>query len=60
MSTPFEVEVLIANAAGECPRFEVVWHIFGQTPVGDAHNELVIQKRQFIEDAIREKLESQP
>lgn len=52
----FEVEVLIADATGDAPKFEVTWHIFGPLPTGDAHNALVAEKRQFIEDAIRERL----
>lgn len=51
------IEVYILNAGGDCPRFEVVWHIFGKTPEGDAKNAMVIERRQFIEDAIHEKLE---
>jgi hypothetical protein len=51
-----EFEVVIAHGGGECPRFEVTWHVFGKIPEGDAHNELVMERRQFIEDALREKL----
>jgi hypothetical protein len=50
-------EVLIANASGDQPTFEVTWHIFGQTPSGHAKNALIMERRRFIEDAIREKLE---
>ncbi len=57
---PEEIEITIANGSGDCPRFEVTWHIFGPIPEGAAHNELVMRKRQFIEDAIWEKLERNP
>lgn len=50
------IEVTILHGGGQCPRFEVAWHIFGQQPVGDAHNVLVMERREFIESAIKEKL----
>lgn len=54
-----EIDVLIKQSIGRtnCATFEVDWHCFGQQPTGQAANEWTIEKRQFIEDAIREKLE---
>lgn len=55
-----EFEVLIQQGIGEdnCAKFEVDWHVFGPMPRGEDHNALVVEKRQFIEDAIKEKLSS--
>lgn len=60
MSRTFDAfDVVIANGAGDCPKYEVTLHRFGQTVEGDAHNQLVIEGIKLIEDAIREKLASE-
>lgn len=51
-----EIEVIILDGSGECPRFQVTWHIFGRIPEGEKHNDAVIERMRFIEDAINEKL----
>ena len=51
-----DIEVLIDNGGGDCPRFSVTVHLFGPQKEGPDHNALMAEWREFIEITLKKAL----